>query len=346
MVTINEIARQAGVSRGTVDRVLNNRKKVSPEKEALVRRIAEELGYQPSAAGRGLAVAKKKLQLGFLYPESEQAPFFRKLCQGARKYADSLRQYGVTVHYFPWNFQTLEEEDWAETLLGDYPGMHGWAADGIAAKLLFDAAEKSGRDRPLVVTYNVRAQGYPCLAHVGCDYRMAGRLACGIAALMTAEKGRVCVVSLDPGIAESYCDRVEGFEQEMREAYPQMKIVGREIMDGGKEVSVLYRNVLRMLEQHPEIEVLYLVNPGDYGICNAIRRARAENPVRIITNDLVSPEQIEMVRQGQIAATICQEPEVQGAKPLEILFRYLAFGTKPASDWHRTELSIRLRQNI
>lgn len=52
MVTIKEIADRAGVSRGTVDRVLNNRGKVNPEKEERVRRIAQELGYKPNVAGK------------------------------------------------------------------------------------------------------------------------------------------------------------------------------------------------------------------------------------------------------------------------------------------------------
>ena len=44
MVTIKEIARLAEVSRGTVDRVLNNREGVSEETAERVRRIADELG--------------------------------------------------------------------------------------------------------------------------------------------------------------------------------------------------------------------------------------------------------------------------------------------------------------
>ena len=44
--------------------------------------------------------------------------------------------------------------------------------------------------------------------------------------------------------------------------------------------------------------------------------------------------------------TICQEPEKQGAKPLEILFRYLALGKMPDSPWYKTELSVRIAQNV
>ena len=55
MLTIRQIAQLAGVSRGTVDRVLNNRAGVNPETAARVRRIAEEVGYQPNIAGQQLA---------------------------------------------------------------------------------------------------------------------------------------------------------------------------------------------------------------------------------------------------------------------------------------------------
>ena len=44
-VTIQQIADAAGVSRGTVDRALNNRGRVDPDVAENIRKIAEELGY-------------------------------------------------------------------------------------------------------------------------------------------------------------------------------------------------------------------------------------------------------------------------------------------------------------
>ncbi len=51
MITIKDIANMAGVSRGTVDRVLNNRGKVKPETEKKIREIIEREKYVPSLAG-------------------------------------------------------------------------------------------------------------------------------------------------------------------------------------------------------------------------------------------------------------------------------------------------------
>ena len=51
MATIKEIAALAGVSRGTVDRVLNDRGAVNPETAEKIRKIAKELDYKPNRAG-------------------------------------------------------------------------------------------------------------------------------------------------------------------------------------------------------------------------------------------------------------------------------------------------------
>lgn len=80
-------------------------------------------------------------------------------------------------------------------------------------------------------------------------------------------------------------------------------------------------------------------------MCEAIRKADPNQQISIITNDLAG-RQIDMVRDGTISATICQEPARQGANPLQILFQYLAYGKKPARKNYYTKLSIHIAQNI
>ena len=45
--TIKEIAEKAGVSRGTVDRALNDRGRINPEVAERIRAIAKEMNYVP-----------------------------------------------------------------------------------------------------------------------------------------------------------------------------------------------------------------------------------------------------------------------------------------------------------
>ena len=66
-MTLKEIAERAGVSRGTVDRVMKNRGGVNPETEKRVRRIVEESGYTPNRAGVALVPAEWKLGMELVY---------------------------------------------------------------------------------------------------------------------------------------------------------------------------------------------------------------------------------------------------------------------------------------
>jgi len=58
VVTMKSIAEICGVSRGTVDRALNGRGRVSKETADNIRKAARQLGYQPNPAGKALAARK------------------------------------------------------------------------------------------------------------------------------------------------------------------------------------------------------------------------------------------------------------------------------------------------
>ncbi|HKV85648.1 MAG TPA: LacI family DNA-binding transcriptional regulator [Ktedonobacterales bacterium] len=65
--TIEDIARLAGVSRGTVSRVINQRPDVDRETRARVLRVIEEQGYVPSLTAAGLAGGRNRL-IGMVAP--------------------------------------------------------------------------------------------------------------------------------------------------------------------------------------------------------------------------------------------------------------------------------------
>lgn len=64
MATLKDVAREAGVSVGTVSRVLNNSPNVSPEKRALVLEVMERLSFQPNFMAQNLS--RKHIQTGEL----------------------------------------------------------------------------------------------------------------------------------------------------------------------------------------------------------------------------------------------------------------------------------------
>lgn len=65
MPTIKDIAREAGVSHGTVSNVINGRGNVSVEKIRLVWQAAEKLGYKVNAKAQSLRLGKERGNRGY-----------------------------------------------------------------------------------------------------------------------------------------------------------------------------------------------------------------------------------------------------------------------------------------
>ena len=83
--TLDAVAREAGVSRATVSRVVNGSARVSPEVRRSVERAVTRLGYLPNPAARSL-VTRRSDSVGVIITEPTnrlfQDPFFPRLLRG------------------------------------------------------------------------------------------------------------------------------------------------------------------------------------------------------------------------------------------------------------------------
>ena len=87
MVTIRTIAERCGLSVAAVSRALNGRSGISEERAEQVRRIAQELGYQPNEAARTLKTNRSNL-IGVLYNNLIAHEFFSQVLEGLRSAAE------------------------------------------------------------------------------------------------------------------------------------------------------------------------------------------------------------------------------------------------------------------
>ena len=96
-VTINDVAKAAGVSKGTVDRVLHNRGEVSRKSKEKVLRVIEELGFKPNLYASLLASQKERV-ICCLIPECNPGEFWSLADKGLAEGADVVGRYGIKVN--------------------------------------------------------------------------------------------------------------------------------------------------------------------------------------------------------------------------------------------------------
>jgi LacI family transcriptional regulator len=99
-LTLEDVARQAGVSRSTVSRVVNNHPDVREDVRKHVLEIIQNTGYHPHAAARALA-SQRSGTIGLVLPHSVSFfftdPYFPHLVKGV---AQGCNQYDYTLAFF------------------------------------------------------------------------------------------------------------------------------------------------------------------------------------------------------------------------------------------------------
>lgn len=90
--TLDDVAREAGVSTATVSRCLNTPERVVEKTRERVQQTIERLGYTPNFAARVMA-ANRTFTIGAIIPTMENAIFAR----GLQAFQDELREWGYTL---------------------------------------------------------------------------------------------------------------------------------------------------------------------------------------------------------------------------------------------------------
>ncbi|MDP5170980.1 MAG: LacI family transcriptional regulator [Bacteroidia bacterium] len=93
-ITIKDIARKLGISTSTVSRALRDQPDVNPETKEQVRKLAEELNYQPNLFASGLVSRRTRL-LGVVVPRISNH-FFSAITSGVQNVAYK-HQYRVII---------------------------------------------------------------------------------------------------------------------------------------------------------------------------------------------------------------------------------------------------------
>ena len=166
-VTLQAVAREAGVSAITVSRYFNQPEQVSPERRERIAAVVAELGYVPNLVAGGLASARGRI-VGMVIPNIS-GPIFADTIQG---FSDTLSRYGYQLLLASSYFSTEQEENAVRAFLGWSP-----AALVLTSHFHSPATEKmlAEADIPLVETWDYRPERAP--VQIGFSHHEVGVVA-------------------------------------------------------------------------------------------------------------------------------------------------------------------------
>jgi LacI family transcriptional regulator len=338
--TIKQIAALAGVSRGTVDRVLNNRGNVNKDVEHRVNEIASRLGYKPNLVAKSLANRCKNHKIGVLV-SAKGNDFFSEVFTGIEAATEEIHDFGFSVQIKNMlGFDVQNQLDGIDELIKQ--GITALAITPINDKRIKEKLSQINDMGVPIVALNSDIEGCDFVTYVGCDYYASGRTAGGMMGLVTYGKANVLVVTGSYKIL-GHNRRISGFSDVIEGEYPDITIV--DTVEGNDSNSLTFKLVDEFLKKDKNITAVYFAAGGAVGGVKAIIENGMQSKIKIITND-ATMDRIKHIKAGIIDATICQQPYEQGYQSVKLLFDHLMGASKIDGAKRYTNIGIKLKYNF
>ena len=324
---IKDIAGLAGVSIGTVDRVLHERDGVAAKTRELVKHILKETNYSPNVMAQVLK-SRKRFHLVSILPEpSADNIFWEKHPAGINMAIEELDLFHVTLTQV--TFDMFNEEDFqkkAGSILSLRP-------DGVLLAPIFKSESISFCSglNEINIPY-VFVDGFientNFLAYIGEDIYRSGRVAGQLIDMITPEKDDILIVNLARNIQNVHHlnNRMNGF----------LSYFEKSGVNKGKKIIISIPdhssgNVKAALDktffENPGIGSIFMSGSKSYLIASYLEEKEYKS-VKLIGYDLLD-ENVRHLRSGTIRFLIGQRPEEQTYKAVKKLFEFLTLNKVP-----------------
>lgn len=338
-VTLQQIADKAGVSRGTVDRALNNRGRINPEVAERIRSIADEMSYQPNRVGRALALSKHSIKIGVVV-QAADTPFMKILLEGALEAKEEVERFGVSVI-----IKKIPDVDTKKALKAlrelEKEGCAGIAVVPVEDPEFKKQIDELGDKNIPVVTFNSDIEGSKRMCFVGQDTFQSGKVAAGLMSEIIRPNGIVQVISGYPSNL-AHKNRTRGFISELTANRKDIQIL--DVQYAFDDDKMAERIVQEMLKEYGDLAGIYLTASGVEGVCQALRERGGIGKVKVISNDL-TPKNKEELKNGSIQFLLGQNAYAQGYDPIMLLFNKVFDGKEPEREYLYTEIVIKTKYN-
>lgn len=339
-VTIKHIAELAGVSRGTVDRALNNRGGVNPEVEKRIKEIAEKLEYKPNMMAKALANSRKSLTIGVLI-NSGGNHFFDKVLAGIHRARHETEEFRINVIVRELTGYDVEEQlKSIDELINQQ--INGLVITPINDKQIIDKLNEVSLQNIHIVTLNADITNVNKLAFVGCNYFKSGQTAAELMGQISNGTAKVSIITGSNKML-GHTKRVEGFQSVLKLRYPNIEVF--EICEAFDNDKTAYEQTTLLLEKHPNLTALYFCAGGIDGGIQSVVEHNLQGKIKIISVD--DTDNIKSyIKDDIINLTVCQQPFKQGYDAIKIIFDKLMDDKNPQKKHMYTQNEVKTKYNL
>ncbi len=332
--TVHDVAREAGVSLATVDRVLNGRPGVRSETAEKVAEAIKALDFRRDLSASLLA-RSRDLGVSFLIPDGRNEFMF---ALGAAIQRRASASQGERVSITTRLVHAFDPTALA-TALGELDPKTCDCAVVVATendkvRRAIDSATRRGIS---VITLVSDLPDSARRAFVGIDNHAAGRTAASLMGRF-AKPGAIGLIAGSLSLADHH-QRREGFEAVLAAEFPGHQIVGP--IEGFDDDAKTEAAALELLKR--PLAGIYNMGAGNAGLIRALQKT-GHGKVRVVAHEL-TPATRAGLTSGAIDVVIDQNPDGEIAAALGIA-QTLALGQAADRQPAPIEIGLYLRDNL
>jgi len=316
-IRIKDIAEKAKVSIGTVDRVLHNRGEVAESTKEKIRKIIDELDYQPNIFASNLA-SKKSAVFATLLPLPLLVDgYWNKPFIGIKKRNAELSQYNVQIKSFTFsqsNSQIFITE--AEKILKLKP-------DGVILAPFFKKESAKFIEKlkefgiPFVfIDSEIKDAGQ--ISYIGQDSFQSGLVSGKLLDLILPE-GNILVIHFAKEMDNQnhLTQREKGFYNwYITNKVEKHQLFTTEVAETKDEI---WMESINEKIKRKNIKGIFVTNSRVFNVGRLIEKYELKG-IQVIGHDLLK-ENIKYLKKDIVKFLICQRPEEQGYNAINKLFR-------------------------
>ena len=325
-IRIKDIAEKAGVSVGTVDRVLHNRPNVSPKAREKVEAALKEVDYHPNMYASALAY-NKSYTFYIVMPRHEQEAYWEEIEQGAYKAMEARRDFHINVrilHYQRFSVESFNEQ--CEECLSNNP-----ESVVVVPSALEETREFTDKLHELKIPFVMLDSYMPDLrplSFFGQDSFASGYFAARMLMLIASKEKEVMFFKLTKNghsSSKQQDNREVGFRHYMRDHFPEIKITELDVPWGGTKQE--YTEALtKFFDEHPDVHHCITLSSKAHIVGDFLLRSNRRD-IQIMGYDMVE-KNAHCMKEGSISFLIAQHAYQQGYCCIDALFKAIVLKKK------------------
>jgi LacI family transcriptional regulator len=323
---IKDIANLAGVSVGTVDRVLHNRGRVSQAAMSKVQEALLKIDYKPNLIARTLG-SKKAHRIAVLVPQPDQDEYWAQSNNGVKQAQLEWAQFGFQIENYYFDLYDKNSfKKVAKTVYSDKP-------DGLLIAPVFYQETLPFFDLyksisiPFVL-FNTNIPEVEPLSFIGQNLFESGKVGGELSYLVQQKPGIYAILHIYEDIQNSVHlkEKEKGFRQFFVETqHPNINI---KTLDLSNAEEALVESELNSLLSDPQLKgVLVTTSKGLFMVASLLQK-RGKKGISLIGYDLLE-QNITYLKSGIIDFLINQNPKQQSFLGISHLANYLLFKKDP-----------------